>query len=161
MCGPDVRLHRTSGHKWECGRSKQLRDVRNAVHRENLRVLALYNVTKEELKRIEHFQRSHEVYKLLLGKRLSTDHDHATGHIRGRLDWRLNQAYGDFERRAPAPDDFDRLMDALKQYHRYPPADIVLGGKRYGLIGQAIRKKHPLYGPPPGHKEPQRREVIQ
>lgn len=128
----------------------------NADRRERLRLAAMYNITPEELARIEYFECNHEIYQFMLGKRNSTDHSHKTGLIRGRMDWQLNQAYGILENMSDSNDEFDVLLDALKLYHRHPPAVLALGEKRYGLIGRAVRKKRPLYGPPPGHKEPQR-----
>lgn len=113
------------------------------------RLHVLYRITPEEQKAIEDFQAAHPLFRFLLGRHMGTDHDHATGLIRGRLDWRINKAYGLLDDVPHLPS----VLRALAEYIEAPPAVTVLGGHRYGLIGLAKYKKEMLYGPPPGHKE--------
>jgi hypothetical protein len=65
------------------------------------RLWVLYRLTIDEQKEIERFQGEHSGFRLLLGQRMGTDHNHKTGLIRGRLEWRLNRALGMFEAAAP------------------------------------------------------------
>lgn len=106
----------------------------------------LYRITPEEHKQIEEFQRSHPQFKLLLGRRTGTDHDHKTGLIKGILDWRINKGYGLLEK--ACPDNLREVLLALAEFQARPPAITVLGEKRYGLIGLAKKKKVMIYGPP-------------
>jgi len=110
------------------------------------RLWALYRLTPEDLQRIEEFQAQHTVYRILLGsKRMGTDHCHKTGLIRGRLDWRVNRAYGLIEN--AFPDNTADVLRALAQYHDNPPATLALKERRYGVIGRATYKKKMVYGP--------------
>jgi hypothetical protein len=111
------------------------------------RLWVLYRITPKEQERIEAFQVSHDAFRLLLGHRMGTDHDHKTGLIRGRLDWRINKALGHFERVATGP-KLAEIFRALALYVEQPPAITALGGPRYGLIGLAKYKKKMVYGPP-------------
>jgi hypothetical protein len=113
------------------------------------RLHVLYRITGKEQKAIEDYQAAHPTLKYLLGRHMGTDHDHASGLIRGRLDWRINKAYGLIEDIPNLP----AVLRALADYHESPPAVAVLG-RRYGLMGLAKYKKEMLYGPPPGHKDP-------
>jgi hypothetical protein len=112
------------------------------------RLWVLYRITPEERERIEKFQKSHAIYKLLLGKNHGTDHNHASGEIRGVLDWRVNRAYGMLEKACPT--NLPQVLRALATYHEQPPAELALGEKRYGLIGKAQYKRRMKYGPPKG-----------
>lgn len=112
------------------------------------RLWVLYRITPDEQKRVEDHQARHSELCLLLGNRMGTDHDHATGLIRGRLDWRINKAYGLLEKACPK--NLARVLRALASYHENPPAVQVLG-PRFGLIGLAKYKKTMLYGPPEGY----------
>jgi hypothetical protein len=112
----------------------------------NRRLLKLFRISLNELNRIKAFQSGHPIYKLLLGKIEGTDHCHTSGLVRGILEWRLNRAYGMLER--AFPNNLGDVLRALAYYHENPPAELALGGKRYGLIGQAKYKKKMVYGPP-------------
>lgn len=114
------------------------------------RLWVLYRLTPAEQKEIERFQGEHSGFRLLLGGHMGTDHDHATGLIRGRLEWRINKALGLLERVAPARTA--AVLRALADYLDNPPAVQALGRPVYGLIGQAKYKKVMLYGPPPGRE---------
>lgn len=110
------------------------------------RLWVLYRLTPEEHARIRQFQKDHPVYSQLLGRLEGTDHNHITGEVRGKLDWRVNRAYGLLEKAFPK--NLSEVLKALAVYHDAPPAELALGEKRYGLIGQAKYKKRMVYGPP-------------
>jgi len=110
------------------------------------RLWVLYRITLAEQKSIEEFQANHSAFKLLLGKRLGTDHDHSTGLIRGRIEWRINRALGLLEKASGK--NISAALRALADYMDNPPATTALGGPRYGLIGLAKYKKKMVYGPP-------------
>lgn len=123
----------------------RLRDVRNAKARDR-HLWVCFRLTREDLNKIEDFQKNHSIYKLLLGKLEGTDHCHKTGLVRGRLEWRINRAYGLLEK--AFPDNLPDVLRALAYYHEHPPAELALGEKRYGLIGEARHKKKMVYGNP-------------
>lgn len=110
------------------------------------RLWKFYRITPEEHDKIRTFQATHPIYKLLLGRRLGTDHRHADGLLRGLLEWRLNRALGMVEHVAPAK--VSSTLRALADYYENPPAVTALGGSRFGLIGQAKVKKKMIYGGP-------------
>jgi hypothetical protein len=116
----------------------------------NRRLMLLYRITLEEQRKIEAFQRASPIFRLLLGRNMGTDHCHKTGLIRGRLDWRINKAYGLLEK--VAPDNLSDVLRALAEYHDYPPAVTAIG-PRFGLIGQAKVKKKMVYGPGKGESD--------
>jgi hypothetical protein len=108
--------------------------------------MKLFRITPEELDKIIEFQKKHPIYRVLLGKLEGTDHCHTTGLVRGRLEWRINRAYGLLEK--AFPNNLPEVLRALAYYHENPPAIKALGEKRYGLIGQAKYKKKMVYGTP-------------
>ena len=110
------------------------------------RLWQLFRLTPKEQEQIETYQRKHPVYSKLLGGWNGTDHNHATGQVRGRLDFRINRAYGMIEKAFPYT--CAQVLEALAEYHRNPPAVLALGRKVYGLIGQAKVKKKMVYGGP-------------
>lgn len=114
-----------------------------------------YRITPEEQLKIDSFQKNHPVFNLLLGKRLGTDHDHKTGLIRGRLEWRLNRAYGMIEK--VSPNNTAAVLRALADFHENPPAVTALGIKKFGLIGTAKYKKKPIYGSENGPIKPEKK----
>lgn len=113
------------------------------------RLQKLYRITLAEQRAIDDYQRRHPLLCCLLGRTMGTDHDHITGLIRGRLEWRINKAYGLLEK-AVGSKMLSRVLTALAVYHDNPPATLVLGAPRYGLIGRAQYKKKMVYGPPSG-----------
>ena len=114
-----------------------------------------YRLTPEDVTKIDEFQKTHSVFSILLGNRLSTDHDHKTGLIRGRLDWRINRAYGLIEK--VNPDNTSKILRALADFHENPPATLALGEKRFGLIGLAQYKKKMIYGSEKGPMKAQKK----
>jgi len=110
------------------------------------RLWDMYRITPEEQMAIKKFQEEHPMYKLLLGKHNGTDHNHKTGLIRGIMDWRINVAYGLLEKIQNV--NLSALLQALIVFHEHPPAELVLGEKRFGLLGIAKYKKKMIYGPP-------------
>ena len=109
------------------------------------RLKKFFRVSLEEYRAIEKFQEErYNEYGLLLGTtRRGLDHNHASGLIRGVLDWRINRALGIIE------NAFSRLTPVvLRQMATYMdihPAPLVIGN-RYGLTGQAKNKKVMIYG---------------
>ena len=122
--------------------------IKDEQYYKDKRTWDFYRLMPDEPDKIRQFQLAHPVYRLLLGTTEGTDHDHKTGLIRGKLDWRLNRAYGMIE--SICRSGTAELLRALAEYHEHPPAELALGKKVYGLMGQAKYKKKMLYGPPPG-----------
>jgi hypothetical protein len=118
------------------------------------RLWTLYRITLDEQRQIENFQLRTHPYYLLMGSRLGTDHDHANGLIRGRIDFRLNRALGLIEGAGGvlAPD----ILRALAHYLEHPPAVLAIG-KKFGLIGQAKVKRKMVYGSENGPVEVKKR----
>lgn len=108
------------------------------------RLRKLFRITLAEWNKIKEFQESHPIYARLLGGKLGTDHRHKDGKLRGLLEWRLNRAYGIFEKAFPT--NTAEVLEALALYHKQHPADLALGKKTFGLIGQAKVKKRMKYG---------------
>lgn len=107
---------------------------------------ALYRLTLEEWEKISAYQEGlcPVCCRPSVNKRLSTDHCHSTGLIRGLLCWKCNYALGIIQ------DDVQRLKNLIA-YLENPPATIALGGPRYGMIGKAkTGKRKTLYGSPNG-----------
>lgn len=150
QCGPIKLYGIRKARNYECSNRAKARhkDNRAANTRQQLkyRLWKFYRLTPEDIETIDSFQRNHPVLKQVMGKRLSTDHDHKTGLIRGRLEWRLNRAYGLVE--AAFPDNVAEVLRALADYHDTPPAIDALGKKTYGVLGKAQQKKKFVYGPP-------------
>jgi len=129
------------------------------------RLWLLYRITPEENIAIEKHQREIGM-GILMGsseESTGTDHDHTTGMIRGRLDFRINRSLGLLEAYAKSLPDGVTLADvihALDAYMQQPPATYVLG-MRYGLIGKAKVKKRMVYGsafgPLPVVKKPRKK----
>lgn len=112
-----------------------------------------YRITPEEEVAIEQYQRAVGLY-IVMGpttEATGTDHDHTTGLIRGRLDFRLNRALGLVEAMSKSTgDSVSQLLHALAKYYDMEPATQALGSQRFGLIGKAKRKKRMVYGSPNG-----------
>lgn len=110
------------------------------------RLMTLYRLTPQEHMKILTYQGGVCAISKKPSKNYGTDHDHKTGLIRGRIDWRLNQGLSYFN-------DDPALLRAAADYLENPPATAALGAPRYGLIGKAkMGKKKPIYGPPISHR---------
>lgn len=71
--------------------------------------------------------------------RLSTDHNHRTGEIRGLLSINANKALAYFN-------DDPALLRKAADYLENPPVVKALGKRIFGIIGQAKHKKKMVYG---------------
>lgn len=117
------------------------------------RLWDFYRITPEEQLTIEQYQRNYGLW-ILMGPSTGatgTDHDHTTGRVRGRLDFRLNRAMGMIETMARSTgDSISELLNGLARYYDMDVVEKALGSPRYGLIGKAQRKKKMVYGSPNG-----------
>lgn len=105
------------------------------------RLLELYRLTPEDHAAILEYQGNVCAISGRPMRRHGTDHCHATGLIRGIIDWRLNKGLAFFQ-------DSPALLRAAADYLESPPATAALGAPRYGLIGRAKQgKRKPIYGP--------------
>jgi hypothetical protein len=132
---------------------------------ERSRLWLYYRLTPEQVIAIEAWQRAHGLSMVMGQSTLSTgtDHDHKTGMIRGRLDFRLNKAIGlveaftskltDADYRELGAFNMDQATAAvlllMSSYFTLMPAVQAVGAV-YGLIGKAKRKKTMIYGSPNG-----------
>ena len=105
------------------------------------RLMQLYRLTPEEHFKILRYQGNVCAISKKPSTNYGTDHDHKTGLIRGRIDWRLNRGLAYFN-------DDPALLRAAADYLENPPATAALGAPRYGVIGKAKHKKKMVYGPP-------------
>lgn len=67
------------------------------------------------------------------GNRLSVDHEHSSGMIRGALCWLCNKALGFIK-------DRPERLNAMIEYINNPPAILALGGVIYGKKGRVDNK---------------------
>jgi hypothetical protein len=79
--------------------------------------------------------------------RLSIDHDHKTGRVRGLLHPWINRALSMFE-------DNPEWLRAAADYLENPPVDAALGRKVFGITGKAQGKKIMIYGSENGPIKP-------
>lgn len=105
------------------------------------RLMDLYRLTPKEHEKILEYQGNVCAISKKPSTNYGTDHDHKTGLIRGRIDWRLNRGLAYFN-------DDPALLRAAADYLENPPATAALGAPRYGVIGKAKHKKKMVYGPP-------------
>ena len=118
------------------------------------RLRKLFRITLAEWNKIKEFQEKHPVYARLLGDRLSTDHCHKSGEVRGILQQDINWAMARLE--AVCKDRMADVLEALSLYFREKPATLALGYTPYGLIGKAKVKKKMVYGSSDADKEPRK-----
>jgi hypothetical protein len=140
-----------------------------AAAAEAARLMLYYRLTPEQQLMIEAYQREHGLAMLMGHSTLSTgtDHDHKTGMIRGRMDFRLNKALGLVEAFTSklTLDDWNSLgaatldeatsavLSMMAHYMTIIPAMQAVGPV-YGLIGKAKRKRKMIYGSPDGPLKP-------
>ena len=106
-----------------------------------LHLWSLYRLTPEEWETIFSYQGK---VCAITGKpakthRLSTDHNHRTGEIRGLLSISANKALAYFN-------DDPALLRKAADYLENPPVFKALGKRVFGVIGQAKHKKKMVYG---------------
>jgi hypothetical protein len=82
--------------------------------------------------------------------RLSVDHNHHTGLVRGLLSLRANRGLAYFN-------DDPALLRKAADYLENPPATLALGKKVFGLIGQGRGKKKMVYGSENGPIKPEKK----
>ena len=142
---------------------------KKAAAAERQRLMLYYRLTPEQVLAIEAYQRTHSMGILMGTSTMSTgtEHDHTSGLIRGRMDFRLNRALGmieaftaklrDEEYRALGVQNKDaataEVLSLMSQYMICRPAVQAIGAV-YGLIGKAKRKKTMIYGSPNGPLKP-------
>ena len=128
---------------------------------ERARLMLYYRLTPEQVIAIEEWQRGHGLSMVMGHSTMSTgtDHDHKTGLIRGRLDFRLNKAIGlveaftskltirDYEELGARDQEAAtaEVLSLLARYMTLTPAMQAVGPV-YGLIGKAKRKRKMVYG---------------
>jgi hypothetical protein len=136
---------------------------------EAARLWLYFRLTPKQVLAIEQWQREHGLSMLMGHSTTSTgtDHCHASGLIRGRLDFRLNKALGMVEAftNKLADNDLSTLGASTKdeataavlflmaRYMTLTPAMQAVGPV-YGLINKAKRKKVMIYGSPNGPLPP-------
>lgn len=118
------------------------------------RLMTLYRITPEEDAAVQHYQSNAAPYNTLLQRGnledtspaiLYLDHRHSDGLIRGKLAYLINKALGTIENSYKERTSF--VLRALAYYLDNPPATLVLGSPRYGMIGRAkLNKKVKIYG---------------
>lgn len=109
------------------------------------RLAKLFNITIEEYDHLLAYQRG--VCAIcgnppkVGGNRLSVDHHHGTGLIRGLVDWRCNKFLGYLETVSKSVGVTPlQLAMALCEFLANPPAVTALGAPRYGRIGRTTNK---------------------
>lgn len=101
------------------------------------RLALLFNLTLEDYDTLLKHQRGRcavcKKFPKVGGNRLSVDHNHVSGLVRGLLCWNCNRALGRLK-------DNLELIEALAEFLRNPPATTALGGERYGRVGRVTKK---------------------
>ena len=98
------------------------------------RLLDIFHLTENRWQMIWDFQKGLCAICHTPLKKANTDHDHASGLVRGLLCARCNRALGRFR------DDL-ALLQAAVAYLLSPPATVALGGPHYGMPGRVGTKK--------------------
>jgi len=123
-----------------------------AERKRSQRLKLLFNITAEEYDAVLKFQKGVCAITGKPSKRLVVDHDHATGLVRGFIDWKINRALEAFK-------DNPALLRRAADYLENPTVTAALGENVYGVVGRVTRKaKNRRYGPH-GTKQPQKRET--
>jgi hypothetical protein len=83
------------------------------------------------------------------GRRLSVDHDHTTGQVRGLCCSRCNPLIGKMENAFKRYGlgkvvgfTVAKMASRISGYLLYPPATVALGAPHYGYTGRTGTKKH-------------------
>lgn len=112
------------------------------------RLSVLYNLTPIEWEIIAAYQ-NHVCFVCgqpnKSGKRLSTDHSHITGLIRGLLCQRCNRIFGKIEDPRFWRDETVARLLRLAEYIQHPPAVAALGREVYTYPGKFGTKAHKKY----------------
>ena len=108
---------------------KKRREYNHSEH-----IMKLYGLTSEEYWKVYEYQGGTcAICQRATGKRkrLSVDHDHATGEVRMLLCTRCNRMLGHLR---DDPKAFERAADVLRKPH---PVEIALGAQRFVPVGGA------------------------
>jgi hypothetical protein len=140
-----------------------------AAAAEAARLMLYYRLTPEMVLAIEDYQRLHGMGILMGTSTMSTgtEHDHTTGLIRGRMDFRLNRALGMIEAftaklsyddmRSIGVGNKDaataEILRLMSEYMTCKPAMQAVGAV-FGLIGKTKRKRKMVYGSASGPMKP-------
>jgi hypothetical protein len=140
-----------------------------AAAAEAARLMLYYRLTPEMVLAIEDYQRVHGMGILMGTSTMSTgtEHDHTTGLVRGRMDFRLNRALGMIEAFTAKLSYEDmrsigvgtkdaataKVLRLMADYMTSRPAVQAVGAV-FGLIGKAKRKRKMIYGSPSGPMKP-------
>lgn len=130
------------------GRDKAKRELSNRckvcthIYQRGLRLRQIFNMSGSDYEDIlRHQSGACAVCKRPpTNIRLSIDHDHKSGLIRGLLCHNCNRTAGAFK-------DNISLFEAIIDYLKNPPATKALGGQRFGIVGRATNKKRKMGGP--------------
>lgn len=102
---------------------------------------ALFNLESGERGKVLTFQDNKCAITKLPSRRLSMDHCHKTGLVRGLIDWNINRSLAAFN------DNPQWLRNAADFLER-PTVSQALGEDVYGVVGKISRKaKNRRYGP--------------
>lgn len=122
----DLKLIKTGVKTYRCAADLRKLKKARSLARKDTRQRTVYGITHEEAKQIEAFQGDGCIcaawtnYDGSSGRSLSTDHDHATGEVRGRLCKHCNDLLGRVK-------DDPAYFYAMIAYLKNPPARQVLG----------------------------------
>lgn len=101
----------------------------------DIRLLTLYGITEADERKILEYQGGGcgVCQRPPVNYRLGTDHDHATGAVRGKLCRSCNKGIAYFRDQA-------HLLRLAAAYIELPPAKIALGREPAGRVGRSTRK---------------------
>lgn len=99
----------------------------------DVKLMALFGVTKDELERVRADQRGVCFVCRVEGRQLNRDHDHRTGEFRGFLCMLHNKGLALFQ-------DDPELLERAAMYLRSPAVLRTLGARKFGRVGRVTRK---------------------